>query len=377
MKRIILTILFLFSIQMFSEAQQEATTSNGRKVILKEDGSWVYADSPTSPNFQITRIPGLEIPAVSPGSEVITHTGYSLSYNEKHEQANWVAYELTAAETEKKFARTDKFKPDPLVKTGSATDADYTGQGYDRGHLAPAADMGWSEATVAESFYYSNMSPQLAAFNRGVWKRLEELMRNWALENQSVYIVTGPILKAGLKTIGPNKVSVPDYYYKVVLDYTDPTIKGIGFILRNAASSEPLQQFAVTIDSVEKVTGFDFFPLLPDDQESRIEKNLCIPCWNWSNDKAASQKADSRSSNSVQCQGQTKTGSRCKNNTLNASGYCYLHEGQAITNLTQNNQKKSLKRTTSVQCTGTTKAGNRCKHMTYSQNGRCYQHGGN
>ena len=169
-----------------------------------------------------------------------------------------------------------------MVKTNSADDHDYEGSGYDRGHLAPAADMGWSTITMAESFYFSNMSPQLPAFNRGIWKRLEELVRSWAIENKAVYVVTGPVLTSNLPSIGPDKVSVPKYFYKVILDYTDPDIKGIGFILPNASSGAPLQNYAVTIDSVEKVTGIDFFPALPDKQEKKIEKTLCIPCWSWS-----------------------------------------------------------------------------------------------
>lgn len=377
MRKAILFFILAFSIQWLATAQQEATTSSGKKVILREDGSWVYADSLTVPASRAVRIPGLEIPAISPGSEVITHTGYSFLYNETHEQASWVAYELTSEETLKRFERTDKFLPDPLVKTGSAKEADYAASGYDRGHLAPAADMGWSESAIAESFYYSNMSPQLPAFNRGIWKKLEELMRSWAVENQSIYIVTGPVLKQGLKTIGPDKVSVPDYYYKVILDFTEPEIKGIGFILKNSSSSASLQQFAVSIDSVEKLTGINFFPLLPDDQEKSLEKTLCLQCWKWSHDKSNSPKTEVKSVISTQCKGHTKAGDQCKNSTQNASGYCYLHEGQSGSKTGQSSQVKAQRRSVSVQCSGTTKAGNRCKHMTYSQNGRCYQHGGN
>jgi endonuclease G len=271
----------------------------------------------------------LEIPKTNPSDIIITHTGYSLLYNETHEQANWVAYELTKEETTKIVDRTNKFMVDPLVKTGTANDNDYAGSGYDKGHLAPAADMGWSSTTMTESFYYSNMSPQEPGFNRGVWKRLEELVRTWAIENNSIYIVTGPVLIAGLPTIGVNKVSVPKYFYKVILDYNEPSIKGIGFIMTNTSSGEPLQTFAVTIDSVENLTGIDFFPLLPDDQEKKIESTLCTSCWSWNSNKSKSES------------------------------------------------KSSVKVKKSVQCSGTTKAGNRCKRMTLSPNGRCYQHGGN
>lgn len=107
-----------------------------------------------------------------------------------------------------------------------------------------------------------------------MWKRLESLVRSWAIENEEIYVVTGPVLSEGLPTIGPNKVSIPRYYYKIVLDYKEPEIKGIGFILANESSSEHLQRFSVTIDSVEAFTGIDFFPGLPDDVEDRIESQV-------------------------------------------------------------------------------------------------------
>ncbi len=226
-------------------------------------------------------VTGLEIPAHSSKEQIITHTGFTLSYNETHEQANWVAYQLTKEETDKIYKRTNKFLRDPKVRTSSAADEDYKKSGYDRGHLAPAADMGWSAETMAESFYYSNMSPQVPAFNRGIWKKLEELVREWAIENESIYIVTGPVLKKGLPAIGSNQVSVPEFYYKVILDYTEPEIKGIGFIMPNAASKEALSTFAVSIDSVESITGIDFFPRLENEEETIIESLVCVPCWSW------------------------------------------------------------------------------------------------
>jgi endonuclease G len=271
-------------------------------------------------------IKNLEIPKLNSGEEVIFHKGYSLLYNEDHEQASWVAYELTKEETNKIYDRTDKFIVDPLVKTGSATNSDYSGSGYDRGHLAPAADMGWSEVTMAESFYYSNMSPQEPGFNRGIWKKLEELVRDWAIENNSIYIATGPILTDGLTTIGTGKLLVPKYYYKVILDYTDPDIKAIGFLIPNSSQSGPLQNFVVTIDSIESFSGIDFFQKLPDEQESKLENSFNINSWTWTSTKSANTANIKKNTASSQCNGTTKSGSRCKNKTLNPSGYCYLHE---------------------------------------------------
>lgn len=295
----------IFVFQTLSFGQQEVKTNDGRTVLLFEDGSWLYADSVRQYNVRSATITNLEIPTTNSKDIIITHPGYSLLYNESHEQANWIAYELTKEETNKVFERKDKFIPDPKVITGTANDNDYSGSDYDKGHLAPAADMGWSSTAMAESFYYSNMSPQNQSFNRGIWKKLEGLVRTWAMENYSLYIVTGPVLTTGLQSIGADKVSVPKYFYKVVLDYTEPDIKGIGFIVPNAGSGEPLQNFAVTIDSVEIFTGIDFYPQLPDNQEKIIEKTLCINCWSWASVKIVNEtNHENKSSTSVQCKGQ-------------------------------------------------------------------------
>lgn len=374
MLRLLLLFLFLFS-GLSGFSQVEVITPDARKVLLYENRTWKYAEEKISP----VTLSNPELPAFKSGDQVIHHSGYSLLYNETYEQASWVAYELTRGETGKLYERTDRFIPDPKVRTGSATDSDYIGSGYDRGHLAPAADMGWSSAAMSESFYFSNMSPQSPSFNRGIWKRLEELVRTWAVEYESIYIATGPVLRPGLKSIGANHVAVPEYYYKVILDYKAPGIRGIGFIIPNAGSDLSLKRFAVSIDSVERFTGIDFFPSLPDDQESLIEKDLCTECWIWKSFSGGSGGGGESSSGTVQCSGVTKAGTRCNNKTSNQSGYCYLHENSAGHNTsigTQSTDPAEERRSVSVQCLGTTQAGNRCKRMTYSGNGYCFQHGG-
>lgn len=375
MKKYILTLFTLIAIQVIAFGQQEVKTNGGKTVLLYEDGSWIYADSIPLYNIKATSITKLELPRTNSKDKIITHSGYSFLYNETHEQANWVAYDLTKEETNKLFERTDKFTTDPKVKSGTASDKDYERSGYDRGHLAPASDMGWSSDSMAESFYYSNMSPQSPSFNRGIWKKLEELVRTWAIENNTVYVVTGPVLTDGLLTIGPNKVSIPNFFYKVVLDYSEPNIKGIGFILPNISSKEQLQYYAVSIDRVEEMTGIDFFPLLQDDQEELIEKTLCVKCWSWNINKISIEKDENKVTESLQCKGITKAGEQCKNKTLNISGYCYRHEEQNNSDSKRSNSDKSTKSSSSaVQCSGTTKAGSRCKRMTTSSNGKCYQH---
>jgi endonuclease G len=338
MKKLLFIYLFVFAFYHVF-AQQEAITKTGKKVWLWENGTWTYADSTQIQDFKTSKISKLEIPRIKAKDYIINHTGFSLSYNETHEQANWVAYELTKEETVKRYSRTDKFIEDPKVKTGTANAKDYASSGYDRGHLAPAADMVWSAEAMKESFYYSNMSPQTPGFNRGIWKKLEELVRNWAVENEAIYIVTGPVLSNVLPSIGVNKVSVPQYYYKVILDYKAPEIKGIGFILENKSSTKPLQSYAVSIDSVEKFTGIDFFFSLPDEQEKEIEKSVCVPCWSWDATGAKNNlniqeplleenkfnQTEVKQSKAVQCSGITKAGARCKRTTTNSNGRCYQH----------------------------------------------------
>jgi len=177
--------------------------------------------------------------------------------------------------------RTNDFRIDYKVKTGSASLSDYKGSGYDRGHLAPAADFKWSSTVMSESFFMSNMSPQHPSFNRGIWKKLEGSVRNWADDNGEIHVVTGPILNEQFSTIGYNKVSIPNYYYKVILDYREPELKGIGFILPNQKSNSSLQSFAVTIDEVERKTGIDFYHALPDEIENQIESTIDVRKWSF------------------------------------------------------------------------------------------------
>jgi endonuclease G len=187
--------------------------------------------------------------------QIIYHTAYTLSYNETHEQPNWVKYMVTKVELENKVAkRKNNFKEDVTILTGSATLLDYKSSGYDRGHLAPAATFIDSQKEMDESFYMSNMSPQHPSFNRGVWKRLEEYERKMAMEKDTVYVICGPILIEGLKTIGPNEVSVPELYFKIIY-YNDWMMC---FILKNEKSSEPLYMFKQPLEVLERMSMIDF-----------------------------------------------------------------------------------------------------------------------
>lgn len=217
----------------------------------------------------------LELPKYDADDTIIRHRGYTLSFNSKYKQANWVAYLLTKDETVKQFQRGEFFAPDPLVP-GTDFSVDYQKSGYDRGHLAPAADMGYSMETMVQSFFYSNMSPQLPRFNRGVWKKLEMQVRNWAVEYDSLYVVTGPIFDSVMPTIGPHRVAVPKAYYKVLLQKRNGNWVGIGFILPNSNTKVDFKDYATNIDKVEKITGLDFFRTIDDESEQKIESVTAI-----------------------------------------------------------------------------------------------------
>ncbi len=129
-------------------------------------------------------------------------------------------------------------------------------------------------------FFYSNMSPQVPAFNRGIWASLEAMVRFWAVENDAVLVVTGPVLtKKEYPSIGPNIVAVPEFFYKVILDNTLPTRKGIAFVLPNAAPDKSLFGYACSIDRAEEITGIDFFPLLEDSIENLLEATINPALW--------------------------------------------------------------------------------------------------
>jgi len=214
--------------------------------------------------------------------QIVDHLHYTLSYNEKYEQADWVAYELTKASIKlPNVKRAKNFKPDYSVDTGSAFHRDYSHSGYTRGHLAPAGDMAFSIEAMQESFFMSNMSPQLEAFNGGVWRELEETVRDWAYDNDRIFVVTGPILKEGIKKrIGDNGVGVPHRFFKLVLDISGKEKKGLGFVIANELQEAHLKEFAVSIDSIESLTGFDFFDDLMDEElEREVEGEIDLGKW--------------------------------------------------------------------------------------------------
>ena len=213
--------------------------------------------------------------------QIVKHTAMVLGYDEEHEQARWVSHIITPDILLGNLSRTNDFRVDLAVRTHTAIKADYWDSGYDRGHLAPSADFRWSKTAISESYLYSNMSPQHPDLNRKIWAELENKLREVVYrEKEQLWVVTGGILRPGLDHIGiHNEVSIPKYFYKVAMDKQGDEYKGIGFIIPNKLADYPLMSYAVTIDSVERLTGIDFFPSLSAEEESQIEAATDISKW--------------------------------------------------------------------------------------------------
>ncbi|MDY7397006.1 DNA/RNA non-specific endonuclease [Aureibaculum sp. 2210JD6-5] len=212
---------------------------------------------------------------------VVSHNYYTLSYNEKHEQAEWVAYELKNEHLSNTNRKRPYFIQDKKVKTQSADYRNYKNSGYTKGHLCPAGDRKFSKAAYDETFLTSNISPQKGDFNGGIWNRLEQKTRYWAGKDKQLFVVTGGVLEDNLPHIGQEKVTVPKKFYKILLDYSEPKIKAIAFLVPHTESKAPLYSFVVSIDSIEKLTNIDFFPALPNDLETKLEANSSYKDWSF------------------------------------------------------------------------------------------------
>lgn len=224
----------------------------------------------------------IEIPSITEkrSDRVITHKGYTVSYNYDWKIPNWVAYELTSLEVKGEVPRYDRFKPDPMVPQNvTAKTDDYKYSGYDRGHMAPAADMKWDEQAMRESFYLSNICPQNPNLNSGVWKDLEEQVRELASQKGNIFVACGPIVNDASTTIGENKVVVPQAFFKVLLQVEDEEVCTIGFVYENKSGRKPMSTYAMTVDDVEEITGIDFFPALPDKIEKKTEAEIDFSKW--------------------------------------------------------------------------------------------------
>ena len=213
----------------------------------------------------------LAIPAhlESMEEEILTHKCYVVSYNHSTRLANWVAWHLTSAHAQGDVERPERaFNDDPQVE-GCTHYWEYkSSHAYDRGHMCPAGDNRWDEVAMLESFYMTNILPQHHSLNGGIWNDIEQQCREWAKSEGDSYIVSGPIFfenrHGEQKTLGVNKIPIPDAFFKVVMSNHGKG-KGIGFVCENRNCGGYIDEYTLSIDDVEAITGIDFFPALPDE----------------------------------------------------------------------------------------------------------------
>lgn len=221
----------------------------------------------------------IEIPAFTQEEIILYRTAYSTSYDKQNKIPKWVAWHLTSDHTVGEQRRLSNFIVDDEVPVPRAELVDYKGSGYDRGHMCPAGDNKWGFQPMLESFYLTNICPQNSNLNCGDWNELEIQCRDWANKYGDIYIVCGPILYKGEhETIGPNKVTVPEAFFKVILCMKGKP-KAIGFIYKNVLCNNSMSSYVNSIDQVERITELDFFPSLPDDIEDEVESTCNINEW--------------------------------------------------------------------------------------------------
>lgn len=253
----------------------------GKRMRYEGNGMGTGAAAETDNSVSvISDLTEVNIPP-SLNARMLTYPGFTVSFNADTHQPNYVAWELTRdeAQSQKTSRHSASFAPDPEVE-GCATLDDYRRSGYDRGHMAPAGDMKWDSVAMQSSFLLTNISPQAHDLNQGSWRALEEKCRDWAVRDSAIVIVCGPIFDSHpAPTIGQTGVAVPDRYFKVVLaPYADPP-RAIGFVMPNGKVPGGMQTSAMPVDDIEALTGYDFFPALPDDVEERVEAECNFPRW--------------------------------------------------------------------------------------------------
>lgn len=227
--------------------------------------------------------------------EIIEHSAMVLGYTCHFKMASWSFHMLTPSVLKGTGTRSNDFRMDEKVSCEKAGEKDYflrlknpdgtvkyDGFGFDRGHLAPSADFKWSETALSESYYYSNMTPQRPEFNRESWAELEGLLRKVVeREKKTFYIITGPVLHENLPVIeqSVNKLRIPELHYKIIVDLSQDNPRGMAFLMPNKKATGRLSEYVVSIDSIEQLTGINFFPSIDKELETKIESKADFNAW--------------------------------------------------------------------------------------------------
>ena len=280
---ILAALLSYFPISKQLNKQETMNETQKQEVVINQDQQ---QDNDISLEEAVVSVQNLEIPAKlkDRSEKILKRSNYTISYNRNWNQPNWVAWELNKNETKGRNNRNEEFTADPdLAEAYQVESYDYSGSGYDRGHMCPAGDNHFDAKAMNESFYMSNICPQNHELNAGKWNDLEIACRKWANRYQQLFIVCGPIIdKRNGKRIGKeHEIIVPEKFFKVILITSTKPARAIGYIFENNGSDRPYKVHS--IDEVEKITGMDFFPNLPDKIEDLVESHYEASDWRWYN----------------------------------------------------------------------------------------------
>ena len=229
-----------------------------------------------------THYPGLETVKLKEGmpEQIKQYTGFTVSFNKENHTPNYVAWELLGSEISYEVERSNTFWQDSDID-GCPAHRDYTHSGYDRGHMCPAADQKWSQEAMIDCFVMSNICPQDHNLNAGAWNTLENKERQWALRDSAIMIIAGPVYQdTDSKRIGDIGVRVPGAFFKAFLAPYVKEPRAIAFVYPNMASPGNMQDYAMSIDDLEDILGYDLFPALPDDIENKVESRFSFTEWN-------------------------------------------------------------------------------------------------
>ena len=280
---ILAALLSYFPISKQLNKQETVNETQKQELVINQDQQ---QDNDISLEEAVVSVQNLEIPAKlkDRSEKILKRSNYTISYNRNWNQPNWVAWELNKNETKGRNNRNEEFTADPdLAEAYQVESYDYSGSGYDRGHMCPAGDNHFDAKAMNESFYMSNICPQNHELNAGKWNDLEIACRKWANRYQQLFIVCGPIIdKRNGKRIGKeHEIIVPEKFFKVILITSTKPARAIGYIFENNGSDRPYKVHS--IDEVEKITGMDFFPNLPDKIEDLVESRYEASDWRWYN----------------------------------------------------------------------------------------------
>lgn len=246
-------------------------------------GFWYWQSLQTSKQVTLAGMPKVEnIANYKSWFRVLNNDDFLIGYSDYRLNPLWVAYKLQLPLKTSHGERPSGFDTDwrSIIKVSHS---DYTGSGFDRGHLAPnyAIARNFGRSAQLKTFLMTNISPQKANLNRGAWKELEiHIVDEWLTKNQVLWIQTGGIFETDSR-LKNTFIAIPDAFYKIIATFdSKDKIRVIAFVLSQSVDSDAdFADYAVSVDFIEQNTGLDFFANLSESEQIQIETGVDRDFW--------------------------------------------------------------------------------------------------